>query len=145
LASIVRPFHGGWPLSAHEDCPVWRLAPPRVGRSSWLAPRKKLAEAIPVSAGKLADWARRGWVHSRKTPAQRLWVLWADKQEVTRLCKLAAGSHRGICGISGRAHHSEGTTPLVMRAARSARVPHKDGRILLGHASILVDHRVRRE
>ena len=48
------------------------------------------------SAGKLADWARRGWLHSRRTPAQRLWVLWADKQEVKRLRKLAALSHRGV-------------------------------------------------
>ena len=53
----------------------------------WLS---KLAEAIPVSPGKLADWTRRGWVHSRKTTAQQLWVLWADKQEVKRLRKLAA-------------------------------------------------------
>ena len=66
----------------------------QLGPHEWWLP--KLAEAIPVSAGKLADWARRGWVHSRKTPAQRLWVLWADKQEVKRLRKLAALSHRGV-------------------------------------------------
>ena len=59
----------------------------------WLS---KLAEAIPVSVGKLADWARRGWVHSRKTSAQHLWILWADKQEVKRLRKLASSSHRGV-------------------------------------------------
>jgi DNA invertase Pin-like site-specific DNA recombinase len=66
----------------------------QLGPHEWWLPR--LAEEIPVSAGKLADWARRGWVHSRKTPAQRLWVLWADKQEVKRLRKLAALSHRGV-------------------------------------------------
>ena len=60
----------------------------QLGPHEWWLP--KLAEAIPVSAGKLADWARRGWLHSRKTPAQRLWVLWADKQELKRLRKLAA-------------------------------------------------------
>jgi DNA invertase Pin-like site-specific DNA recombinase len=60
----------------------------------WWLP--KLAEQIPVSAGKLADWARRGWLRSRKTPAQRLWVLWADKSELKRLRRLAALSHRGI-------------------------------------------------
>jgi len=59
----------------------------------WLS---KLAEAIPVSAGKLADWTRRGWLHSRKTTARQLWVLWADKQELKRLRKLAALSHRGV-------------------------------------------------
>jgi DNA invertase Pin-like site-specific DNA recombinase len=66
----------------------------QLGPQEWWLP--KLAEAIPVSAGKLADWARRGWLHSRRTPAQHLWVLWADKHEVKRLRKLAALSHRGV-------------------------------------------------
>jgi hypothetical protein len=60
----------------------------------WWLPQ--LAEKIPVSAGKLADWARRGWLHARRTPAQRLWILWADSQEIRRLHKLAALSHRGV-------------------------------------------------
>jgi hypothetical protein len=34
----------------------------------WLS---KLAKEIPVSAGKLADWTRRGWLDSRRTPPQR--------------------------------------------------------------------------
>jgi DNA invertase Pin-like site-specific DNA recombinase len=66
----------------------------QLGPDEWWLPT--LAEAIAVSAGKLADWARRGWVHSRKTGAQHQWVLWADDQEKARLCKLAAVSHRGI-------------------------------------------------
>ena len=71
----------------------------------WLS---KLAEAIPVSAGKLADWTRRGWVHSRKATAQQLWILWADKQELKRLRKLAASSHRGVVE-----YPAELTTPKV--------------------------------
>jgi DNA invertase Pin-like site-specific DNA recombinase len=66
----------------------------QLGPHEWWLP--KLAEAIPVSAGKLADWARRGWLHSRRTPAQHLWILWADRQEMKRLRKLAALSHRGV-------------------------------------------------
>ena len=66
----------------------------QLGPHEWWLPR--LAEAIPVSAGKLADWARRGWVHSRRTPAQHLWILWADESELKRLRKLAASSHRGV-------------------------------------------------
>jgi DNA invertase Pin-like site-specific DNA recombinase len=66
----------------------------QLGPHEWWLP--KLAEAITVSVDKLADWARRGWLHSRRTPAQRLWVLWADEQEVERLRKLAALSHRGV-------------------------------------------------
>ena len=45
----------------------------------------KLADAIPVCAVKLGDWVRRGWIHARRTPAQRLWVLWADEAEVKRV------------------------------------------------------------
>ena len=55
----------------------------QLGPHEWWLP--KLAAEIPVAPGKLADWARRGWLHSRRTPAQRLWVLWADKQDVKRL------------------------------------------------------------
>jgi hypothetical protein len=73
----------------------------------WL---RDLARAIPMSADKLADWARRGWLHSRKTPAQRLWVLWADKQELKRLRKLTALSHRGVVE-----YPSELTTPKKRR------------------------------
>ena len=73
----------------------------------WL---RDLARAIPMSADKLADWARRGWLHSRKTPAQRLWILWADKQEVKRLRRLADLSHRGVVE-----YPSELTTPKKRR------------------------------
>jgi hypothetical protein len=66
----------------------------QLGSHEWWLP--KLAEAIPVSAGKFADWARRRWFHSRKTPTRCLRVLWADKQELKRLRKLAALSHRGV-------------------------------------------------
>jgi hypothetical protein len=79
-----------------------------LGPREWWLP--KLAEAIPVSAGKLADWARRGWIHARRTPAQRLWVLWADESEVNRLRQLAALSHRGMAE-----YPSELTTPKDRR------------------------------
>jgi DNA invertase Pin-like site-specific DNA recombinase len=58
----------------------------------WLS---ELAKEIPISAGKLSDWVRRGWLHSRKTRSQRRWVLWADKQEMRRLRQLAEMSQRG--------------------------------------------------
>ncbi len=73
----------------------------------WL---RDLARAIPMPADKLADWARRGWLHSRKTPAQHLWILWADKQEVKRLRRLADLSHRGVVE-----YRSELTTPKKRR------------------------------
>jgi hypothetical protein len=78
------------------------------GPNEWWPP--KLADAIPVSIGKLGDWARRGWIHARRTPAQRLWVLWADEPELNRLRKLAALSHRGMAE-----YPSELTTPTDRR------------------------------
>ena len=49
-----------------------------------------------MSEFQLAGWTRQGWLHSRKTPAQCLWVLWADGHELKRLRKLAALSRRGV-------------------------------------------------
>jgi hypothetical protein len=66
----------------------------QLGPHEWWLPR--LAKEIPVPGVKLAGWVRRGWLHARKTPAQRQWVLWAGKQELKRLRELAALSHRRI-------------------------------------------------
>jgi hypothetical protein len=66
----------------------------QLGPHEWWLP--SLAEAIPVTVGKLANWARRGWVRSRRTPEQHFWILWADESELTRLRRLAASSHRGV-------------------------------------------------
>ena len=73
-----------------------------------------------LADGKLGrDWwcqLRRsrppGWmrIHSRKTPAQRLWIIWADKSELKRLRELAALSHRGVVE-----YPSELTTPKERR------------------------------
>jgi hypothetical protein len=80
----------------------------QLGPYEWWLP--KLAEQIPVSAGKLAGWARHGWLHSRKTPVKRRWVLCAAKAELKRLRKLAAVSHRGIVE-----YPAELTTPSKRR------------------------------
>jgi Recombinase len=55
-----------------------------------------LARELQMSSLKLRDWAVRGWLHSRRTPIQKYWVLWADRHEVTRLQALLAMSRRGI-------------------------------------------------
>jgi hypothetical protein len=60
---------------------------------------------------KLRDWAVRGWVHSRKTPVQGRWILWADQDEVKRLRKLLAESRRGV-----NAYASELRTPKKQSA-----------------------------
>ena len=60
----------------------------RLGPHEWWL--SELAKVIPVSAGKLADRAWRGWLHSRGTSPQWYRVLRADELEVGRLRKLAA-------------------------------------------------------
>ena len=65
-----------------------------------------LARELAMSHLKLRDWAKRGWLHSRKTPVQGRWVLWADQDEVARLHQLLEQSRRGV-----NAHTSELKTP----------------------------------
>ena len=51
---------------------------------------------------KLREWATRGWLHSRRTPVQRRWILWADQDELRRLRQLLADSRRGINAYSSK-------------------------------------------
>jgi DNA invertase Pin-like site-specific DNA recombinase len=65
-----------------------------------------LAHELQVPATKLRDWMVRGWLHCRQTPAQGLWIAWADRDELKRLRKLKKRSRRGVV-----AHPPELTTP----------------------------------
>jgi DNA invertase Pin-like site-specific DNA recombinase len=65
-----------------------------LGRNEWWL--TDLARELKMSHLKLRDWASRGWVHSRQTPVQGYWILWADQGEVRRLRKLLAQSRRGV-------------------------------------------------
>jgi hypothetical protein len=71
-----------------------RLHNELISRHEWWL--TDLARELKMSHLKLRDWATRGWVHSRKTPVQGYWILWADKDEVRRLRKLLAQSRRGV-------------------------------------------------
>ena len=62
-----------------------------LGRHEWWL--TDLARELKMSHLKLRDWAKREWVHSRKTPVQGYWILWADKSELKRLRTLLAQSH----------------------------------------------------
>jgi hypothetical protein len=61
-----------------------------------------LARELKMSHLKLRDWANRGWLHARRTPVQRRWILWADQDEVRRLRQLLADSRRGINAYSSK-------------------------------------------
>lgn len=83
-----------------------------VGKHEWWL--TDLARELKMSHLKLRDWANRGWVHSRKTPVQGYWILWADKAEVRRLRRLLAESRRGM-----NAYTSDLKTPKKRSAAPS--------------------------
>jgi DNA invertase Pin-like site-specific DNA recombinase len=65
-----------------------------LGENEWWL--TDLARELEMSHMKLRDWANRGWLHSRKTPLQGRWILWADQEEVTRLRELLEQSRRGV-------------------------------------------------
>jgi hypothetical protein len=65
-----------------------------------------LARELKMSHTKLRDWIVRGWLYARKTPAQSLWIVWADEDEIARLRLLLSQSRRGV-----NAYTSELKTP----------------------------------
>jgi hypothetical protein len=64
-----------------------------LGQNEWWL--SDLADELKTSPWKLQEWINRGWVHGRKTPVQRCWILWADKDELRRLRQLIARSKPG--------------------------------------------------
>lgn len=57
-----------------------------------------LADKIGMAWQTLRGWAIKGWVHGRQTKVERLWILWADKDEMARLRKIQSTKWRGIFG-----------------------------------------------
>jgi DNA invertase Pin-like site-specific DNA recombinase len=70
-----------------------RRVPALLGPDEWWL--GDLARALEMSPMKLRDWVVRGWLHARKSPAQGLWIVWADREERTRLGQLLTQSQRG--------------------------------------------------
>jgi len=54
---------------------------------SWI---RDLATQLEVPPNKVHYWRTQGWVHSRRTPSGRHWIVWADDDELKRLKKLKA-------------------------------------------------------
>ena len=67
-------------------------AQPLAAGEWWLS---DLARALNVPRERLRDWMRRGWVRSRQTPVQGLWIAWADRDELRRLRRLARRWRQG--------------------------------------------------
>jgi hypothetical protein len=61
-----------------------------LGPSEWWI--RDLATKLEVRPCKVHYWATQGWIHSRKTPSGKHWIVWADADELKRLEKLK-GQH----------------------------------------------------
>ncbi len=56
-------------------------------RNEWWIP--DLARKLGVIAEKIHYWVKQGWIHHRRTPSGKHWIVWADHDELRRLRKLA--------------------------------------------------------
>ncbi len=84
-------------LMARRGLKDEKIVEPLAQHEWWLA---DLAGHLDMSVLKLSDWTRRGWVNARKTAAQKLWILWADEDELRRLEALKVHSVRGANATS---------------------------------------------
>ena len=91
-------------LLARQGLGDERRVPALLGPDEWWL--GALARALQMSHMKLRDWAVRGWLHARQSPAQGLWIVWADPEEMARLGQLLTQSQRGV-----NAYPASCTTP----------------------------------
>jgi DNA invertase Pin-like site-specific DNA recombinase len=56
-------------------------------KHEWRIPN--LARELSVIPQKIHYWIKQGWIHSRRTPTGKHLIVWADKDEIRRLKRLA--------------------------------------------------------
>jgi DNA invertase Pin-like site-specific DNA recombinase len=56
-------------------------------KGEWWIP--DLARHLSVIPQKIHYWVKQGWIHARRTPSGKHLIVWADKEEVRRLQRLA--------------------------------------------------------
>jgi hypothetical protein len=55
-----------------------------------------LAKKLQVIPQKIHYWAKQGWIHSRRTPSNKHWIVWADRDELKRLRTLSSRKNSWI-------------------------------------------------
>ena len=55
-----------------------------------------LARVLQRPSTTLREWTVRGWLQARQAPAQRVWSVGADAEEVARVRQLLTQSRRGV-------------------------------------------------
>lgn len=58
-----------------------------VKKSEWWIPN--IAKILGVIPQKIHYWITQGWIHARRTPSGKHWIVWADAEEIRRLKRLA--------------------------------------------------------
>jgi hypothetical protein len=98
--------------------PVFKLVADRSPEDDDLASQPTLSRAkkLKMSRVRLWDWARRGWVHYRRTAVQKVVILWADPEEIRRLQALLRSKRRCM-----QSYPTELTTPKERAPQRPAR------------------------
>lgn len=87
-----------------------------VGENEWWI--IDLSRALGVIPQKVHYWVKQGWVHARRTPSGKHWIVWADRDEVQRLQKLAKRKNSWIA-----ARHPELIIPKDRPQPASTRSP----------------------
>jgi DNA invertase Pin-like site-specific DNA recombinase len=57
-----------------------------LGPNEWWI--RDMATELKIPIHKVYYWATHGWIHARKAPSTKHWILWADDDELKRLEKL---------------------------------------------------------
>lgn len=79
-------------------------------KNEWWIP--DLARQLRVIPQKIHYWIKHEWIHSRRTPSGKHHIVWADKDEIRRLQKIAKVKNSWL-----RAHHPD----LIIPNRRPAR------------------------
>jgi len=79
-------------------------------KHEWRIP--DLARELGVISQKIHYWIKNGWIHSRRTPSGKHLIVWADKDEIRRLKRLAGVKQSWL-----RARHPD----LIIPKRRPAR------------------------
>jgi len=51
---------------------------------------RDLSKQLSVGTQKVYYWIKQQWIHSRRSPVKKHWIVWADADEIERLQKLKA-------------------------------------------------------
>ena len=62
-----------------------------LGRNEWWV--RDLATKLQAPVQRVHYWVTQGWVHTRKTPSGKHWIVWADHDELRRLRQLKVQSN----------------------------------------------------